>query len=94
MAYIPCPALPCGRYCVLVRTAVRVDVRTTVHIAVRAPGEKPAEVKIFRHPLLQHFMLSVFCKLPIQSMTRMAHLKQLLMMRIILSVFQFRINGR
>ena len=51
-------------------------------------------MKIFRHPLLQHFMLSVFCKLPIQPMTHMAHLRQLLMLRILLSVFQFRINGR
>lgn len=65
-----------------------------VFVTRQPAGEQPAEVKIFRHPLLQHFMLSVFCKLPIQSMTRMAHLKQLLMLRIILSVFQFRINGR
>jgi len=59
-----------------------------------APGERPAEVKMFRHPLLQHFMLTLFCKLPIQPMSRMAHLRQLLMIRIMLSVFQFRINGR
>lgn len=76
------------------RHAVRPPVVHKWGFGPLAEGEKPAEVKIFRHPLLQHFMLSVFCKLPIQSMTRMAHLKQLLMMRIILSVFQFRINGR
>jgi hypothetical protein len=39
-------------------------------------------------------MLSVFCKLPIQPMTKMEHLKQMLIVRIILSVFQFRINDR
>ncbi|KAG2437818.1 hypothetical protein HXX76_005438 [Chlamydomonas incerta] len=74
--------------------AVRPPVQHKWGYGPLAPGEQPAEVKIFRHPLLQHFMLSVFCKLPIQPMTRMAHLKQLLMLRIILSVFQFRINGR
>jgi hypothetical protein len=39
-------------------------------------GETPAPVKIFRHPLLQHFMLSVFCKMPITSMTTMQQLKK------------------
>lgn len=45
---------------------------------------------------VQSFLLvsQVFCKLPIQSMTRMEHLKHLLMMRIILSVFQSHINAR
>ncbi|GIL94695.1 hypothetical protein Vretimale_918 [Volvox reticuliferus] len=76
------------------RHAVRPPVQHKWGYGPLAPGEQPAEVKIFRHPLLQHFILSVFCKLPIQPMTDMVHLKQLLILRIILSVFQFRINGR
>lgn len=59
-----------------------------------AADEKPAEVKIFRHPLLHHYMLSIFCKLPIMSMTQMQHLKTSFMLRILLSVFQFRLHGR
>lgn len=39
-------------------------------------------------------MLSVFCKLPILPMTQMQHLRQSFMMRILLSVFQFRVHGR
>ncbi|KAG2497394.1 hypothetical protein HYH03_004550 [Edaphochlamys debaryana] len=74
--------------------AVRPPVQHKWGYGPLAPGELPAEPRIFRHPLLQHFMLSVFCKLPIQPMTRMVHLKHLLLLRIILSVFQFRINGR
>ena len=58
------------------------------------PGEKPAEVGIFRHSLLHHYMCSIFCKVPIQPMTKMAHLQQMFMLRIILSVFQFRVNKR
>ena len=59
-----------------------------------AEGEKPAAINIFRHPLLHSFMLSIFCKLPILPMTRMEHLRQSFMMRILLSVFQFRVHGR
>ncbi|GLC34133.1 hypothetical protein PLESTB_000841000 [Pleodorina starrii] len=77
-----------------VKHAVRPPVEHKWGHGPLKQGEQPAEVKVFRHPLLQHFMLSVFCKLPIQPLTEMAHLKQLLMLRIILSVFQFRINGR
>ncbi|GAX77204.1 hypothetical protein CEUSTIGMA_g4650.t1 [Chlamydomonas eustigma] len=58
------------------------------------PAEPPVSVNIFRHPLLHHFSLSIFCKLPILSMTKMEHLRQSLMMRLILSVFQFRVHGR
>jgi hypothetical protein len=49
---------------------------------------------MFRHPLLQHFTLSVFCKLPVAGMTKMADLRRMFLIRIILSVFQFRINKR
>eukprot|EP00798_Chlamydomonas_sp_ICE-L_P019762 gene19762-26456_t len=59
-----------------------------------APGEGPAKISIFRHPLLQHYMLSIFCKLPVQPMTTMGHMRQLIMTRIIVSVFQFRVNAR
>lgn len=31
-----------------------------------APGEERAGVAVFRHRLLQHFMLSLFCKLPVR----------------------------
>uniref|UniRef100_A0A6U0W9G0 Mitochondrial processing peptidase n=1 Tax=Polytomella parva TaxID=51329 RepID=A0A6U0W9G0_9CHLO len=60
--------------------------------ATAVPSQVP--ISVFRHPLLQQFMLTLFCKLPIQPMTRMGDLRVLLMLRIILSVFQFRINGR
>lgn len=32
-------------------------------------------VSVFRHRLLQHFMLTMFCKLPVQPMTRMRNLR-------------------
>jgi hypothetical protein len=51
-------------------------------------------VSIFRHPLLQHFMLTVFCKLPVVSLSSMGDLKYSFMVRLILSAFQFRINQR
>lgn len=38
-------------------------------------GEKPASVKVFRHRLLQHFMLSIFCKLPVRNMSKIADLR-------------------
>lgn len=79
---------------VKVRHAVRPPVVHKYGHGPMAEGETSAPVSVFRHPLLQHYMLSVFCKLPIQPTSSMAHLKQALMMRIILSVFQFRINGR
>ena len=59
-----------------------------------APGESPAEVKMFRHPLLHSFALSIFCKLPIQPMTKLQHLRDSFITRILLSVFQFRVHGR
>lgn len=47
----------------------RHPVRPPVeHVFGRGSPEawNPAPVSVFRHRLLQHFMLSVFCKLPIQ----------------------------
>lgn len=76
------------------RHAVRPPVEHEHGCGPLAPGEGPAAVKIFRHPLLQHFMLSIFCKLPIRQVQTMKDLKDLLMLRIVLSVFQFRINAR
>lgn len=38
-------------------------------------GAPPAPVSIFRHRLLQLFQLSVFCKLPIRPMTKMADIR-------------------
>lgn len=55
---------------------------------------RPAPVSIFRHRLLQLFQLSVFCKLPIRPMTTMHDLRRAFMVRILLSVMQFRINAR
>lgn len=34
------------------------------------PGEQPV-VAVFRHRLLQQYMLSIFSKLPVQKITRM-----------------------
>ena len=61
---------------------------------MQPPYDRPAPVQIFRHPLLHHFSLSLFCKLPIASTVTMQNLKWMVMKRIIMSVFQFRINGR
>eukprot|EP00798_Chlamydomonas_sp_ICE-L_P027064 gene27064-2297_t len=76
------------------RHSIRPPVEHKHGYGPLAVDEGPAKISIFRHPLLQHFMLSIFCKLPIQPMTTMGHMKQMLMMRIILSVYQFRINTR
>jgi len=76
------------------RHPVRPPVKHRYGVGPLQPGEKPAEVGIFRHSLLHHFMCSIFCKMPIQPMTKMGHLRQLFMLRIILSVFQFRVNKR
>lgn len=76
------------------RHEVRPPVMHRFGYGPLSPSEPPAEVKIFRHPLLHHYMLSIFCKLPILPMTQMQHLRQSFMMRILLSVFQFRVHGR
>ena len=77
------------------RQAVRPPVQHVYGV-----GEGPhaargtAPVKVFRHPLLQQFMLSVFCKMPTRSVTSMGGLRRAFIVRLILSVFQFRLNGR
>ncbi|KAL6754220.1 peptidase M16 inactive domain-containing protein [Haematococcus lacustris] len=43
---------------------------------------------------MQHFSLTVFAKLPVVSLTHMRHMKNMLISRIILSVWQFRIARR
>ncbi|CAL8466878.1 g6414 [Coccomyxa elongata] len=58
------------------------------------PGEMPPTVRVFKHRLLQHFMLSLFCKLPVQPMTRIRDMRTAFMVRIMLSVLQFRLNRR
>ena len=58
------------------------------------PMEGTAPVNVFRHPLLQQFMLSVFCKLPILEIHTGADMKRAFLVRLVLSVFQFRLNGR
>jgi len=77
----------------------RHEVRPPVqHVYGVGTGEQSikgtAPVKVFRHPLLQQFMLSVFCKLPIQEIHSMEDLRRAFIVRLILSVFQFRMNGR
>lgn len=51
-------------------------------------------ISVFRHRLLQLFQLSIFCKLPVQPMKTLDDLKRAFMVRIMLSVMQFRINAR
>jgi hypothetical protein len=55
---------------------------------------RPADVGVFRHPLLQTYTLSVFCKLPIVPMSDTDQLRQMFIMRILLSTFQFRVSKR
>ena len=38
-------------------------------------------MRVFRHRLLQHFMLSLFCKLPVQPMTRIVDMRAAFMVR-------------
>lgn len=79
---------------VKVRHPVRPPVAHKHGYGPMAPGEGPAAVSVFRHPLLQTFMLSVFCKLPVMSMTTMEDLRKVFMVRILLSAFTFRVNAR
>ena len=58
------------------------------------PGTTNAPVKIFRHRLLQQFMLSVFCKLPVQPVDTLEGVKHALVVRLLLSVWQFRVGRR
>ncbi|CAG9466529.1 unnamed protein product [Pedinophyceae sp. YPF-701] len=56
--------------------------------------EGTAPVRVFRHPLLQHFQLSLFCKMPVREINSMEDLRYAFIVRLVLSVLQFRINGR
>lgn len=58
------------------------------------PGTTNAPVKIFRHRLLQQFMLSVFCKLPVQPVDTLEGVKHAFVVRLLLSVWQFRVGRR
>jgi len=51
-------------------------------------------VHVFQHELLQQFSLSIFCKLPVRQVTSMRSLQRAFILRIVLSVLQFRINAR
>ena len=44
-------------------------------------GEAPPTARVFKHRLLQHFMLSLFCKLPVQPMTRIRDMRAAFMVR-------------
>jgi len=90
----PDPAAAAAALLLKARHPIRPPVRHHWGMGPLAPAERPAPVSTFQHPLLQNFMLSVFCKVPITPMTTMAHLRQLLMIRTILSVFQFRVTKR
>ena len=41
------------------------------------PDYEAPKVEVFQHRLLQHFMLSIFCKLPVQSIKTIADLETL-----------------
>jgi predicted Zn-dependent peptidase len=57
-------------------------------------AERAAPVSVFRHRLLQLFQLSVFCKLPVRPMGTLGDLRRAFIARVLLSVFQFRVNAR
>ena len=78
----------------LLLAQVRPPVQHRFGCGPLQPGEQPPGVSVFRHHLLQHFMLSLFCKLPVQPMNTMAGMRAGFMARVMLSVLQFRINGR
>jgi hypothetical protein len=63
-------------------------------IATTPTDEPELPISIFRHPLLQEFKLSVFCKMPVCSLKTLDDLKYGFMVRALLSVFSFRINQR
>lgn len=78
----------------LLQTQVRPPVQHKFGCGPLQPGEQPPPVSLFKHRLLQHFMLSLFCKLPVQPMDTMSGMRANFMAKVMLSVLQFRINGR
>jgi predicted Zn-dependent peptidase len=74
------------------RHSVRPPVRHTWSLpGTRSQLKKPF---IFQHELLQNFSISLFCKTPVQNVQRYSDLRDVLMRRIVLSTFQFRVNTR
>jgi predicted Zn-dependent peptidase len=74
------------------RHSVRPPVRHTWSLpGARSELKKPF---IFQHELLQNFSISLFCKTPVQKVQRYLDLRDVLMRRIVLSTFQFRVNTR
>jgi predicted Zn-dependent peptidase len=61
--------------------------------AAGGPGGTAA-VDVFRHRLLQQFMLSIFCKLPVRPVVGLDDVKHAFVVRLLLSVWQFRIGRR
>jgi hypothetical protein len=60
---------------------VRPPVKHRFGCGPLQPGEESPTVRVFRHRLLQHFMLSLFCKLPVQPMTRIRDMRAAFMVR-------------
>lgn len=56
--------------------------------------DSPCKISIFRHSLLQYFMLSILCKVPVQPTRTLADMRHSFMLRILLSVMQFRMSAR
>jgi len=54
----------------------------------------PCPISIFRHPLLQQFTLSIFCKLPTRKVQTYNDLKYAIMLRILTSIFMHRMQER
>ncbi|CAK9857354.1 unnamed protein product [Sphagnum jensenii] len=74
------------------RHSVRPPVKHTWSLpGARSQLKKPF---IFQHELLQNFSISLFCKTPVQKVQRYSDLRDVLMRRIVLSTFQFRVNTR
>ncbi|DBA67043.1 TPA: hypothetical protein ACH3X2_001377 [Trebouxia sp. C0005] len=76
------------------RQLVRPPVQHRFGCGPLQPGEQTPGVSVFRHHLLQHFMLSLFCKLPVQPQDTIAGMRAGFMARLMLSILQFRINSR
>ena len=57
-------------------------------------GTVPCPISIYRHPLLQQFTLSIFCKMPVRTVQTYADLKFAIMLRILTSIFIFRMQER
>lgn len=75
------------------RQPVRPPVVHKYGVGLATP-DKPVGVSIFRHPLLPHFQLSMFCKLPTSPIVTFQDLRYSFIVRIIIAILQFRINSR